>query len=297
VLESALRKTNVYSLGDVKKYASQSDMQVRDKVLVLLDSWEEAFGGPGGKHSQNYWACEELRHSGVVFPPHSFDSAPISTPPVTQPSTRHHQMSTGMPINSSTKLDKAMASEVEGLRCQFSVFNISSMQSMRNVMELLAHMLQAANPDNQVAVKDEVIVDLADRCRTNQKKLMQMLTTTVQISLCVNGQGRPKTCAVEELLALGLELHDAMQSLLAKHDAIASGTPLITSRTTHRSQADESPDRNLKPSEPRYNSSPPNAKVAQVKVMTRCKQLSHPQLHHWGGIKLMRKKRMMNLLS
>ncbi|GAB4833205.1 hypothetical protein Ancab_031449 [Ancistrocladus abbreviatus] len=190
-------------------------------------------------------------------------------------------MSTGMPINSSTKLDKAMASEVEGLRCQFSVFNISSMQSMRNVMELLAHMLQAANPDDQVAVKDEVIVDLADRCRTNQKKLMQMLTTTV----------------VEELLALGLELHDAMQSLLAKHDAIASGTPLITSRTTHRSQADESPDRNLKPSEPRYNSSPPNAKVAQVKVMTRCKQLSHPQLHHWGGIKLMRKKRMMNLLS
>jgi len=33
------------------------------------------------------------------------------------------------------------------------------------------------------AVKDEVIVDLVDRCRTNQKKLMQMLTTTGLVPL------------------------------------------------------------------------------------------------------------------
>ncbi|GAB4833233.1 hypothetical protein Ancab_031480 [Ancistrocladus abbreviatus] len=227
----------------IKIVKKRSDMQVRDKVLVLLDSWGEAFGGPGGKHSQYYQACDELRRSGVVFPPRSFDSAPISTPPVAQPSARHHQASTGMSINSSTKLDKAIASEVEGL-------SISSMQSMRNVMELLADMLQAVNPEDQMAVKDEVIVDLADRCHANQKKLMQMLTTTVD----------------EELLALGLELHDAMQSVLAKHDAIASGTPLITYRTTHRSQADESPERNLKPSEPRYSSSPPNAEGSPSKA-------------------------------
>ncbi|GAB4833227.1 hypothetical protein Ancab_031473 [Ancistrocladus abbreviatus] len=118
----------------------------------------------------------------------------------------------GMPINSSTKLDKAMASEVEGLRCRFSVFN---MQSMGNVMELLADMLQAVNPEDQIAVKDEVIVDLADWCHANQKKLMQMLTVTVQL---LNRD--------EELLVVGLELHDAMQSVLAKHDAIDSrGSP------------------------------------------------------------------------
>ncbi|GAB4833665.1 hypothetical protein Ancab_031910 [Ancistrocladus abbreviatus] len=53
---------------------------------------------------------------------------------------------------------------------------------------------------------------------------------------------------------------------LQKHDAIASGTPLTTYRTTHRSQADESPDRNLKPSEPRYSSSPPNAEGSPSKA-------------------------------
>ncbi|GMH09999.1 hypothetical protein Nepgr_011840 [Nepenthes gracilis] len=200
----------------IKIVRKRSDMQVRDKVLVLLDSWQEAFGGPGGKHSQYYWAYDELRRSGVQFPLRSLDSAPIFTPPVTQPLNRHAQASVGMPINASRRLDEAMASEVESL-------STSSIESMRNVMDLLADMLQAVDPKNRMAVKDEVIIDLVDRCRANQKKLMQMLTTT----------------ADEGLLALGLELNDALQCALAKHDAIASGTPLLTQGTTLSPQASE----------------------------------------------------------
>ncbi|WOL09466.1 target of Myb protein 1-like [Canna indica] len=37
------------------------DMQVWDKILVLLDSWQEAFAGPGGKYPQYYWATTELK--------------------------------------------------------------------------------------------------------------------------------------------------------------------------------------------------------------------------------------------
>lgn len=39
----------------------QTDMQVRDKILVLLDSWQEAFGGAGGKYPQFYWAYTDLK--------------------------------------------------------------------------------------------------------------------------------------------------------------------------------------------------------------------------------------------
>ncbi|GMH32162.1 hypothetical protein Nepgr_034006 [Nepenthes gracilis] len=104
------------------------------------------------------------------------------------------QASVGMPINALRRLDETTASEVES----------SSIESMRNVMDLLANMLQAIDPKNHMAVKDKVIVDLIDRCRANQTKLMQMLTTTVD----------------EGLLALGLELNDALQCALDKHDAI-----------------------------------------------------------------------------
>ncbi|KAI4356114.1 hypothetical protein L6164_000161 [Bauhinia variegata] len=194
----------------IKIVRKKADMQVRDKILGLLDSWQGAFGGPSGKHSQYYWACEELRRSGVVFPKRSPDAAPIFTPPPTHPTGY------GMASNSSKRLDETMATEVESL-------SMSSLDSMRHVMELLGDMLQAVNPSDQEAVKDEVIIDLVERCRTNQKKLMQMLTTTGD----------------EELLGRGLELNDSIQSLLARHDAIASGTPLPTQDASSSSQSAE----------------------------------------------------------
>ena len=42
-------------------------MHVKEKILVLLDSWQEAFGGPNGRYSQYFWACDELRVSTCLF--------------------------------------------------------------------------------------------------------------------------------------------------------------------------------------------------------------------------------------
>ncbi|XP_023639857.1 TOM1-like protein 6 isoform X2 [Capsella rubella] len=231
-------------LGEMVKIVKKKvDMQVRDKILVMLDSWQQAFGGPEGKYPQYYWAYDELRRSGVQFPRRSPDASPIITPPVSHPPLRQPQggygapqagygesqagygipqygvpqsgygvpqagygipqVGYGMPSGSSRRLDEAMATEVEGL-------SLSSLESMRDVMDLLGDMLQAVDPSDRAAVKDEVIVDLVERCRSNQKKLMQMLTSTGD----------------DELLGRGLDLNDSLQTLLAKHDAIASGSPL-----------------------------------------------------------------------
>ncbi|KAJ6865502.1 TOM1-like protein 6 [Populus alba x Populus x berolinensis] len=216
-------------LGEmVKIVKKKTDMHVRDKILALIDSWQEAFGGPGGKHSQYYWAYEELRRAGVQFPQRSSNAAPIFTPPATNPTLRIAQPGYGMPSNSSSRLDETMAAEIEGL-------SLSSLDSMRDVMELLSDMLQAVNPRDREAVKDEVIVDLVNQCQSNQKKLMQMLTTTGD----------------EELLGKGLELNDSMQILLAKHDAIASGSPMPTQVTSLSPKSSEGCSSDIKPTEAR----------------------------------------------
>ncbi|XP_059462571.1 TOM1-like protein 6 [Corylus avellana] len=225
----------------IKIVKKKANMQVREKILALLDSWQEAFGGPGGKYPQYYMAYEELRRSGVEFPKRSVDASPIFTPPVTHPTLNLAQPGYGMPSNSSRRLDETMATEIESL-------SLSSMDSMRNIMELLSDMLQAVNPSDRAAIRDEVIVDLVNRCRSNQKKLMQMLTTTGD----------------EELLGQGLELNDSLQSLLAKHDAIASGSPLPTLLTNSSPQPTEARPSSPKPSEavnsrPRDSSLRPNA--------------------------------------
>ncbi|XP_057536221.1 TOM1-like protein 6 [Amaranthus tricolor] len=220
----------------IKLVKKKAGMYVREKILVLLDSWQEAFGGPGGKYSQYYWACDELRRSGVHFPQRSPRSAPVITPPVSHQS-RVTQIGFGMPANSSRRLDEAMSSEVESL-------SASTLKSMENVLELLDDMLQAVNPNDRMSVKDEVIVDLADRCRSNQKKLMQMITSTSD----------------EGLLAQGLELNDSLQGVLARHDGIAAGTPLPNLKKDASLQQSATPDSNAKTTEVRDKTPVENGK-------------------------------------
>ncbi|XP_057808268.1 TOM1-like protein 6 [Salvia miltiorrhiza] len=208
----------------VKIVKKKTDMHVRDKILTLVGSWHEAFGGSGGRYPQYYMAYEDLRRFGVQFPRRTPDAAPIFTPPAA------HAVSTpppgyGMPSSSSTRLDHAMAAE--------DTLSLSSLNSMRDVLELLRDMLQAVDPSDRSAVNDEIIVDLVEQCRVNQRKLMQLLGTTGD----------------EEVLVKGLDLNDSLQSVLAKHDAIASGSPLPPKPTPTTRAASEKHEPDLRSSE------------------------------------------------
>eukprot|EP00250_Pteridium_aquilinum_P024341 c28946_g1_i1 orf=334-2217(+) len=192
----------------VKIVKRKADMAVRDKILVLLDSWQEAFGGLSSKYPQYFMAYDDLRRSGVEFPERSADSAvPMFTPPPTHPPVSHHHSNYGSPPYAHAgpaRLDAVMAA-TDG-----PVWGSKDMDAAQGGLDVLNDMLNAIDPHDKQAVKDDVIVQLVDQCRSYQKNILQLVNTTSD----------------ESLLCQGLALNDDLQRALAKHDAIASGSPL-----------------------------------------------------------------------
>ncbi|CAO2166865.1 unnamed protein product [Urochloa humidicola] len=178
----------------VKIIQKKNDMQVRDKILLLLDSWQEAFGGPGSKYPQYHWAYLQVKTTGVVFPKRPTDAPPIFTPPV------HNSSS---PRYAAGSLSDRMSSDVETL-------SLGDLNNIRNVTDLLNDMVHALSPSDRTAVNDEIITDLVTQCRSNQQKLLQFVSSTGN----------------EQLLKQGLEINDRLQSVLSKYDAMVAGAPL-----------------------------------------------------------------------
>ncbi|KAF8407064.1 hypothetical protein HHK36_006189 [Tetracentron sinense] len=194
----------------VKIVKKKPDFHVKEKILTLIDTWQEAFGGSRARYPQYYAVYQELLRVGAVFPQRSESSAPIITPPQTQPLTSYPQH-----LHNSDYRQEAAESSVDSDSPTLSLTYISfvsltEIQNARGIMDVLAEMLSALDPGNKEGLKQEVIVDLVEQCPN-------FITSFRD----------------ESLLCQGLLLNDDLQRLLAKHEAIATGTFVRMEKPKH----------------------------------------------------------------
>ncbi|KAK6782655.1 hypothetical protein RDI58_020451 [Solanum bulbocastanum] len=181
----------------VKK--KQPDLHVKEKVLILIDTWQEAFGGPRARYPQFYGAYQELLRIGAVFPQRAEKAAPVFTPPQTHPLASYPQN-----LRNPESGQEAAESSADA---EYPALSLTEIQNARGIMDVLAEMLSALDPENKEGLKQEVIVDLVEQCRTYKQRVVHLVNSTTD----------------ESLLCQGLALNDELQRVLAKHESIASG--------------------------------------------------------------------------
>ncbi|PSS00105.1 TOM1-like protein [Actinidia chinensis var. chinensis] len=202
----------------VKIVKKKPDLNIREKILILIDTWQEAFGGPRGRYPQYYAAYNELKAFGVEFPPRGENSVPLFTPPQTQPIS-HPALA--YPVDAFPPSAYEEAAVQASLQSEASGLSLAEIQTAQGLADVLTEILGALDPKSPEGLKQEVIIDLAEQCRSYQKRVMILVNNTVD----------------EDLLCKGLALNDNLQRVLRQHDDIAKGTPIVGSGTTPNSVA------------------------------------------------------------
>ncbi|KAK7384916.1 hypothetical protein VNO78_30619 [Psophocarpus tetragonolobus] len=195
----------------VKIVKKKPDNHVKEKILILVDTWQEAFGGPRARYPQYYAAYQELLRAGAVFPQRSEQSAPVLTPPQTQPLASY-------PPNIRDPEGRQDTAE-SSAESEFPTLSLTEIQNARGIMDVLAEMLNALDPSNKEGLRQEVIVDLVEQCRTYKQRVVHLVNSTSD----------------ESLLCQGLSLNDDLQRVLAKHESISSGNSTQNTNDTENS--------------------------------------------------------------
>ncbi|XP_021894889.1 TOM1-like protein 9 [Carica papaya] len=196
----------------VKIVKKKPDLHVKEKILILIDTWQEAFGGPRARYPQYYAAYQELLRAGAVFPQRSERSAPVFTPPQTQPLASYPQNLRNPEIRQEVAESSAES--------EFPSLSLTEIQNARGIMDVLAEMLNALDPGNKEVYNFGF--ECGKRSRTLGLKEEEFEGKKM---------GKDGNKEVDEsLLCQGLALNDDLQRLLAKHETIASGTSAPTEK-------------------------------------------------------------------
>ncbi|XP_042065159.1 TOM1-like protein 4 isoform X2 [Salvia splendens] len=180
----------------VKIVKKKPDLDVREKIPVLIDTWQEALGGTSGRFPQYFAAYNELQSAGVEFPPREETSLTLFDPP------RIHTIAETTFPYEDADIEATLESDASGLSPE-------EIQTAEGLADVLMEMLTALDPNNS---QDEIIVDLLDQCRSYQKRVTVLVNETTD----------------ENLLCRGLALNDSLQRVLRCHDdIIAHGTPPV----------------------------------------------------------------------
>nr|AEK78080.1 VHS [Triticum aestivum] len=155
----------------VKIVKKKPDYHVKEKILILIDTWQEAFGGARARYPQYYAAYQELLRAGAVFPQRSESSVPIYTPPQTQPLQNYPPPALR---NTDYRQEAPESSSVP----EVSTLSVTEIQNASGVMDALSEMLNAIDPGNREGLRQEVIVDLVDQCRSYKQRVVQLVNTT-----------------------------------------------------------------------------------------------------------------------